>query len=334
MTAFAPLLQAFFTDRLITQRHASANTITAYRDTFKLLLSYVQAGTGKTPAALDISDLDAARIGEFLTHLEQVRGNAARTRNARLAAIHSLFSYAALRHPEHADTIARVLAIPSARVQRNLVTWLNDAEVTALLDACDQTTRTGRRDHAMFVLAIQTGLRVSELTGLTIGDLHTGAGPHVHCLGKGRKERATPLLPDTVAVMKTWITERAATTTTATDPLFATTTGRRLSRDAIEARLRHTTARASTSCPSLAGKDITAHTLRHTAAMRLLHAGVDTTVIALWLGHENVATTSIYIHADMTIKQNAIAKTAPPGTAASQAHYQPDDALLAFLDRL
>jgi site-specific recombinase XerD len=331
MTAFAPLLQAFFTDRLVTQRHASSNTIAAYRDTFKLLLTYVQGETGKTPATLDISDLDATRIGGFLTHLERERDNSARTRNARLAAIHSLFSYAALRHPEHANTIARVLAIPSARIQRNLVSWLTDTEVTALLGACDQTTRTGRRDHTLFALAIQTGLRVSELIGLTISDIHTGTGAHVHCVGKGRKERATPLLPDTVTGMNAWIIERAASST---DPLFATTTGRRLSRDAIEARIRVTTTRATQSCPSLAGKNITAHTLRHTAAMRLLHAGVDTTVIALWLGHENVTTTSIYIHADMTIKEQAIAKTTAPSTPGQPTRYLPDDALMTFLERL
>lgn len=330
MTAFAPLLQAFFTDRLITQRHATANTIAAYRDTFRLLLAYLHEHTGTAPAGLDIGDLDATRIGGFLSHLEHERGNSPRTRNARLAAIHSLFSYAALRHPEHADTIARVLAIPAARIQRNLVTWLTDAETTALLDACDQTTRTGRRDHAMFALAIQTGLRVSELTGLNLADIRTGTGAHVHCLGKGRKERATPLLPDTIAIMNAWITERA---TPGTEPLFAPTTGRRLSRDAVEARLRHTTAGAAKSCPSLTGKNVTVHTLRHTAAMRLLHAGVDATVIALWLGHENVATTSIYIHADMTIKEQAIAKTTPVGTSPSP-RYQPSDTLLAFLDRL
>jgi len=331
MTAFAPLLQAFFTDRLITQRHASANTIAAYRDTFRLLLAYLHEHTGTAPAGLDIGDLDAARIGGFLSHLEHERGNSPRTRNARLAAIHSLFSYAALRHPEHADTIARVLAIPAARIQRNLVTWLTDTEATALLDACDQATRTGRRDHAMFALAIQTGLRISELTGLTIADIHTGTGAHVHCVGKGRKERATPLLPDTIAIMNAWIAERDAPTIT--DPLFATTTGRRLSRDAVEARLRRTTTRAVACCPSLADKNVTAHTLRHSAAMRLLHAGVDATVIALWLGHENVTTTSIYIHADMTIKEQAIANTTPIGTSPSR-RYQPDDTLLPFLDGL
>lgn len=332
MTAFAPLLQAFFTDRLVTQRHASDNTIAAYRDTFKLLLSYIHDDTGKAPAALDISDLDATRIGGFLTYLERERGNSPRTRNARLAAIHSLFHYAALRHPEHADTIARVLAIPAARIQRNLVTWLTDTEVAALLNACNHDTQTGRRDFAMFVLAIQTGLRVSELIGLTIADIHTGTGAHVHCLGKGRKERATPLLPETTSVMTTWIAERAATTSS--DPLFATTTGRRLSRDAIEARLRHTTAQAAQTCPPLAVKKVTTHTLRHTAAMRLLHAGVDATVIALWLGHENVTTTSIYLHADMTIKQEAIARTAPPGQSSRPGRYRPDDAIMRFLEQL
>ncbi|GAA1821593.1 tyrosine-type recombinase/integrase [Agromyces neolithicus] len=330
MTSFAPLLQAFFTDRLATQRHASENTVAAYRDTFKLLLTYLQNDTDKTPDALDIGDLDATRIGGFLTYLERERGNSPRTRNARLAAIHSLFSYAALRHPEHADTIARVLAIPAARIHRNLVTWLTDTETAALLDTCDQDTRTGRRDYAMFVLAIQTGLRVSELIGLTIADVHTGTGAHVHCVGKGRKERATPLLPDTVAVMNAWITERADTSDA---PLFATSTGRRLSRDAIEARLRHVTTRAAQTCPALASKNVTAHTLRHTAAMRLLHAGVDATVIALWLGHENVTTTSIYIHADMTIKEQAIAKTTPPGQT-KPGRYRPDDTIMAFLERL
>jgi integrase/recombinase XerD len=184
MTSLGPLLQAFFTDRLMTQCQASPHTIAAYRDTFKLLLGYVQERSGKAPQALQIGDLDAACIGDFLAYLEQVRGNSPRTRNARLAAIHSLFSYAALRHPENADTIQRVLAIPTARIQRNLVTWLTETETTALLDACDQATRTGRRDHALFVLAIQTALRISELISLTIADLHTGPGPHVRCVAK------------------------------------------------------------------------------------------------------------------------------------------------------
>lgn len=330
MTSLAPLLQAFFTDRLMTQRQASPNTIAAYRDTFKLLLGYVHGQTGKTPSALEISDLDAGAVTGFLTHLETVRGNSVRTRNARLAAIHSLFSYAALGHPEHAAVIQRVLAIPTARTQRNVVTWLDHAEADAFLAACDQATRTGRRDHAMFALAIQTGLRISELIGLTVADIHTGAGAHVHCLGKGRKERRTPLLPATSSVLDGWIDEHGGP---ADAPLFTTATGRLLSRDAIERRIRVTVTTAAVSCPSLTGKQVTAHTMRHTAAMRLLHAGVDTTVIALWLGHEQITTTNIYLHADMTLKEHAIAKVTPPA-AATEGRYQPPDAVIAFLDAL
>lgn len=207
MTSLAPLLQAFFTDRLMTQRRASPNTIASYRDTFTLLLGYVCAQTGTKPSALEISDLDADTITGFLHHLEKIRGNSVRTRNARLAAIHSMFRYAALSHHENAEVIQRVLAIPTARMQRNIVTWLDSAEADALLGACDQSTRTGRRDHAMFTLAIQTGLRMSEIIGLTLADIHTGVGAHVHCLGKGRKERRTPLLPATVAIVNGWIAE-------------------------------------------------------------------------------------------------------------------------------
>ncbi|KQY56234.1 MULTISPECIES: tyrosine-type recombinase/integrase [unclassified Nocardioides] len=329
MTSLAPLLQAFFTDRLMTQRRASPHTIAAYRDTFRLLLEYTTAQTGTAPSALQISDLDAPCISGFLTHLQQVRGNTVRTRNARLAAIHSLFGYAALRHPEHAAVIQRVLAIPSARIERNLVNYLDHAEADALLQACDQTTRTGRRDHAMFALAIQTGLRISELIGLTVADIHLGTGPHVHCVGKGRKERRTPILAGTVAVMRPWLTERNGHPD---DPLFTTTAGRPLSRDAIERRIRLAATRAQAVCPSLAGKRVTAHTLRHSAAMRLLHAGVDTTVIALWLGHEQITTTNIYLHADMTIKENAIAKITPQSVTAGR--YQPSDPVLAFLANL
>ncbi|MBG0741703.1 tyrosine-type recombinase/integrase [Paeniglutamicibacter antarcticus] len=330
MTSLAPLLQAFFTDRLMTQRQASPNTIASYRDTFKLLLAYVQDQTGKTPSVLAISDLDAGTITGFLTYLETVRGNSIRTRNARLAAIHSLFTYAALRHPEHAAVIQRVLAIPTAKIQRNIVSWLEQGEADALLAACNQETRTGRRDHALFSLAIQTGLRVSELIGLNIADIHAGTGPHVHCLGKGLKERRTPLLPPVLVILGSWIKEHGGP---ADAPLFTTTTGHRLSRDAIEQRIRVTVTTAAPSCPTLKDKRVTAHTLRHTSAMKLLLAGVDTTVIALWLGHEQISTTNIYIHADMTLKEKAIAKVAPP-TATAAGRYQPSDSVMAFLEAL
>ncbi|WP_431710609.1 tyrosine-type recombinase/integrase [Glutamicibacter uratoxydans] len=330
MTALAPLLQSFFSDRLMTQKHASSNTISSYRDTFKLLLNFAREQTGKSPSQLDISDLDASVVTAFLIYLETTRGNSPRTSNSRLAAIHSLFSYAALHHPEHSADIQRVLAIPTARTNRSIVAWLDHAEAAALLESCDQNTRTGRRDYAMFTLTSQTGLRVSELIGLNVKDLHLDAGAHVHCEGKGRKERCTPLLPETVEVMKNWIEERAGI---AGDPLFTTHSGSRLSRDAVEQRLRVTSAKAALVCPSLKDKAVTPHVLRHTAAMRLLQAGVDSTVIALWLGHEQVSTTNVYIHADMTLKESAIAKVAPTGLA-KQARYQPTDTVMAFLESL
>jgi integrase/recombinase XerD len=329
MTALAPVLQAFFTDRLIAQRRASEHTIAGYRDTFRLLLGYAAARTGKKPSGLDIADLDAPLIAAFLDHLEHQRGNKVRTRNWRLAAIHSLFGYAALHHPEHAASIQRVLAIPVKRDERRLLTWLTEPEVDALLAAPDRGTWTGRRDHAMLVLAVQTGLRISELSALTRGDVNLGAGPHVHCMGKGRKERATPLTRQTVEVLRGWLSDHAAGPR---DPLFPNRTGGRLSRDAVEHRLaRHLTI-ARATCPSLRGKHVTMHTLRHTAAMRLLEAGTDVVVIALWLGHEQIATTQLYLHADMGQKERAIGRVTPPGTAPGR--YRPPDPLLAFLDGL
>jgi site-specific recombinase XerD len=329
VTALAPTLQAFFTDRLMSQRQASRHTIVAYRDTFRLLLGFTQQRTDITPSAIDIGDLDAPLVAAFLDHLENRRGNNVRTRNARLAAIHSLFAYAALRHPEHAASIQRVLAIPAKRFDRNLITYLTEAEIDALLAACDRSRWTGRRDHAMLLLAVQTGLRISELTGLSRADLVLGPGAHVHCVGKGGEQRRTPLLPATVAVLRVWLAERGGDQS---EPLFPTATGRALSRDAVEHRIAHYTTIAAEHCPSLTSKQITAHTLRHSAAMRLLLSGVDITVIALWLGHEQVATTQIYLHADMTQKERAIARTNP--TRSKPGRYQPPDPVLAFLEAL
>jgi len=329
MSALAPTLQAFFTVRLIRQRQASPRTIAAYRDTLRLLLVFAAATTRKAPSRLDIADLDAPLVGAFLEHLERDRGNGVRTRNARLAAIRSLFRYAALRHPEHADLIARVLAIPPKRFERDLVTFLTEPEVEALLDAPDRRGWTGRRDHALLLVAIQTGLRVSELVGLRCGDVHLGVGAHVSCRGKGRKERITPLTRSTVAVLRVWLSERAGGPT---DPLFPARTGGPLSRDAVERRLAAHVTGASATCPSLRTKRISPHTLRHTAAMRLLEAGVDTSVIALWLGHERVDTTQIYLHASLTIKERALDRTRPPD--ARPGRYRPPDGLLAFLDGL
>jgi site-specific recombinase XerD len=329
VTALAPTLQAFFTDRLGRQRHASPQTVAAYRDTWRLLLAFTAGRTGRQPSQLDFADIDAPLVGAFLDHLEQARGNSPRTRNARLAAIHSMFTYAALQHPEHAATIARVLAIPPKRFDKALVTWLTEPELAALLAAPDTATWAGRRDHAMITLAAQTGLRVSELTGLTLADVHLGTGPHVSCHGKGRKQRITPLARPTVAVLRAWLAERRGEPA---QPLFPNRTGGRLSRDAVEKRLAQHTAAAASQCPSLKTKNVTAHTLRHTAAMQLLHAGVDTTVIALWLGHEQAETTQIYLHADLAIKEKALARTAPPD--ARPRRYKPPDQLLAFLESL
>ncbi len=294
MTMLAPTLQAFFTDRLIRQRQASPHTITAYRNTWRLLIIFTAQRLGKAPGRLDIADLDASLIAAFLDHLEHHRNNSTRTRNARLAAIHSLFRFAALRHPEHAADIQRVLAIPSKRADQALVTYLTEPELDALLASPDRTTPTGRRDHALILLAAQTGLRASELTALTCADVHFGAGAHVSCHGKGRKDRITPLTTGTVAVLRVWTAERAGSSPSA--PLFPTRRGRPLSLDALERRIAHHTQQAAHTCPTLTTKKITPHVLRHTAAMRLLHAGVDTTVIALWLGHESVQTTQIYLN--------------------------------------
>lgn len=329
MTALAPTLQAFFTDRLIAQRHVSDHTVAAYRDTLRLLLAHTATTTGKPPSTVDLADLDAPLIAGFLDHLEHQRGNSVRTRNARLAAIHSLFRFAALMHPEHAASIARVLAIPPKKFDRALVAYLSEPEVDALLAACDQDTWTGRRDHTMLLLAVQTGLRVSELTGLTRADVHLGTGAHVLCHGKGRKDRITPLTTGTVTALRGWLPSRPDQSSA---PLFPTRTGHALSRDAVEHRLARYTTRAALTCPSLAGKTITAHMLRHTCAMRLLHAGVDTSVIALWLGHVSIDTTQIYLHADLQLKEQALARTRPPGGRTGR--YQPPDHLLAWLDTL
>jgi integrase/recombinase XerD len=329
VTLLAPTLQSFFTDRLARQRGASPNTVAAYRDTFRLLLRFATERVHRPPSELDIDDLDAPLVAEFLDHLEAERHNSVRTRNNRLAAIHSLFGYAALRHPEHAASIQRVLAIPAKRFDRNLVTFLSDDEVNALLGACDRGTWTGRRDHAMFVLAIQTGLRISELGNLTCGAVVLGTGANVHCVGKGRKERRTPLVPLTVAVLRAWLAEHQGAPQA---PLFPTITGKPLSRDAIEHRIALYVSRAGDTCPSIRTKKVTAHTLRHTAAMRLLHSGTDAAVIALWLGHEQVFTTNIYLHADMSQKERAIARTTPPTTKPGR--YRAPDTLLAFLEAL
>jgi len=329
MTTLAPTMQAFFTERMLSQRRASPNTVASYRDTFRLLLAFTQRRTGTAPSKLALEDLDAELVGAFLEHLEIDRHNSVRTRNTRLAAVHSLFAYAALRHPEHAAVIQRVLAIPAKRTDRKLVSFLTTDEVDALLAAPDHDTWVGRRDHALLLVAIQTGLRVSELTSLTCADVDLGVGAHVRCHGKGRKERVTPLTTQACGVLRVWLAERRGDPH---DPIFASRRGGPLSRDAVELLVTRHARTAMQRCPSIGTKTVSPHVLRHTCAMRLLAVGVDTSVIALWLGHEGVETTQIYLHADMAIKERALARTAPANTTSGR--YRPPDDLLAFLDAL
>ncbi len=329
MISLAPLLQAFFTERLMQQRRASPHTIAAYRDTFRLLLAFIQRRQRTAPSHVDLEDLDAPLVCAFLDYLEKERGNTTRTRNARLAAIRSFFRYAAMREPAASGLIQRVLAIPHKRHDRGTVSFLDRDEVDALLAAPDRSTWFGRRDHALLLLAVQTGLRVSELTQLRWDDVELGRGAHVRCTGKGRKERCTPLLPTTVAVLRQWM---RALRPRASGPLFPSRRGTALSRDAVEHLLAKYVAVAQRHQPRLRGRRLSPHALRHTNAMQLLHAGVDTSVIALWLGHESPETTQMYLHADLTLKERAIAKTAPPRAAAKR--YRPDDRLLAFLEGL
>lgn len=260
MSLLAPTVQAFFTERLITQRDSSPQTVAAYRDTLRLLLSFAHERTGKQPCQLDIDDLDAPLIGAFLTYLEQDRHNSARTRNARLAAIHSLYRYMALRHPEHLQTIGRVIAIPFKRHEHNTVNYLNLDEIKALLQAPDRTTWLGRRDHALLLTAIQTGVRVTELVTLHVCDVNLGTGAHLKILGKGRKRRTASLTRETVAVLRQWLKERAGKPE---EPLFPTRQGQPLTRSGVGQLLAKHAATAAISCPSLKTKDVSPHALRH-----------------------------------------------------------------------
>lgn len=329
MTALAPTLQRFFTERLIGQRRASPNTVTAYRDTFRLLFNYVTETSGKLPAQLDFNDLDAATIGGFLTHLERDRGCSISTRNARLAAVRSMFGFAAYHHPEHAELIARVLAIPAKRGDRALVSFLTREEIDALLAAPDRSSWTGRRDHALLVLAIQTGLRASELVGLRLADVVPGRGAHLRVHGKGRKERVTPLTSQSAGILRAWLDERGGNPQSV---VFPGPSGKTLGRDAVRKLVLKHARTAADRCRTLAGRQVGVHTLRHSCAMNLLQSGVDLATIALWLGHEDLRTVQHYLHADLALKERALERTTPPNTEPGR--YQPPDSLLAFLTAL
>jgi site-specific recombinase XerD len=331
MTAaeFPALLQAFFTDRLQRQRQASQHTVLAYRNTFRMLLRFASARLGRTPSRLTVADLDAAFLGDFLDHLERERKNSARSRNARLAALHAFFRYVALTEPAHALHCQRVLAIPSKRFERGVVEFLDDQQIEALLGTPSPITWLGRRDRALLLVAIQTGLRVSELIGLERQHVLLGTGAHVRCLGKGRKLRCTPLRREVIAVLDAWLPELPLAPHT---PVFPSSRGGAISPDAVERLVTKHSAAAKAHCPSLADKRVTPHTLRHTAAMQLLQRGVDRSVIALWLGHESIETTQIYLHADLALKEKALAHTSPSGLAPGR--FRPADQLLNFLEAL
>lgn len=328
-TAFPVLLERFFTERLVQQKRASVHTLASYRDTFCLLLRYAAQRRHKPPSKLALEDLDAALIGEFLDHLQQTRGTSARSRNVRLAAIHSFFHYAALQTPCHSGLIEQVLAIPAQRYERGPVTYLTRPETEALLGAPDLSTWLGRRDRTLLVVALQTGLRVSELTGLRWQNVALNTGAHLRCEGKGRKIRCTPLRQDAIAALRAWQREQPHEPLA---PVFPTARGTPLSRDGVAYLLGKHLAIAREHCPSLNGKRVSPHVLRHSAAMALLHSGVDCAVIALWLGHESMETTRIYLHASLEIKQQALDKTTP--TSGSPGRYRPDDVLITFLKNL
>jgi site-specific recombinase XerD len=326
---FPSLLQRFFTDRLIGQLGASSHTVASYRDTFRLLLHFATEHIKRAPFELCLEDIDTSFLGKFLEHLERQRQNSIRTRNNRLSALHAFFRYVSLSEPAFALHCQRVLAIPAKRYDRGPVEFLTEEETAALVTAPNLETWIGRRDHALLLLAIQTGLRNSEITSLCRHDVELGTGAHVRCLGKGRKMRCTPLRPDVLAVLKEWLSGQDGDPG---DPLFPSSRGGRLSADALQRLVAKYVAIAGRTCPSLAGKSITPHSLRHSAAMDLLRRGVDLSVIALWLGHESIETTQIYLHADMGLKEQALAHSTSNGSVPGR--YRPSDPLLSFLENL
>lgn len=328
-TNLGTLLEVFFRKRLIAQRRVSAHTISSYRDTFRLLLNFARKRLARAPTQLTIEDVTVPLLCDFLDDLEAGRKNTARTRNLRLTAIRSFFRFVALEVPEHGGLVQRILAMPNKRCQRPLIDFLARPEIEGLLAAVNRTTWIGRRDYAFLLVAMQTGLRLSELTALQRSDVTLGPGAHVHCVGKGRKERATPLTKPAGRVLSAWMKEPRKLDSTF---LFPSLSGGRLSADAVQDLVSKHVATASLQCPSLTRKRVTPHVLRHTAAMELLHAGVDRSMIALWLGHESVETTQIYLDANLALKEEILAKTKPIN--GKPGRYRPDDRLLSFLSSL
>jgi integrase/recombinase XerD len=328
-SSFSALLQAFFTERLIGQRNVSPHTIANYRDTFRLLISFAERCLKKPPTKLSLDDLDAPFIVRFLNSLEKERSNTPQTRNCRLAGIHSFFTYVALQEPVAGGVAQRVLAIQGKRCAKNTVDYLTRVEMAALLDAPDQTTWSGRRDRTLLLLAVETGLRVSELIGLRWQDVGFGTGAHVNCTGKGRKARCIPLRKETEAAMRSWQREQNGQPAGA---VFPNARGQTFSRDGVAYLLSKHANTASTCCPSLKNKRVSPHVLRHSTAMNLLQHGVDCAVIALWLGHESMETTQVYLHANLELKEQALAKT--EAFKGQTCRYHPPDQLRTFLESL
>lgn len=327
--AFPALLQDFFQRRLVAERGASVHTIASYRDTFELLLRYAERRTGQTPSALTLEDFDAPMILDFLDHLELERGNTPRTRNLRLTAIRSFLRYASIRDPTSLAVAQRVLAIPTKRFDRPALGYLSRQEVEALLDAPDRSTWSGQRDAVLFAVLYNTGARVSEITGLRVADVLLDRASALCLHGKGRKERVVPLWKSTVANLRSWMPHIDRSPEA---PVFPNRAGKRLSRSGVEHRLRVALRKAAEQCLSLATRRISPHTLRHTTAMHLLQSGVDITVIALWLGHEDTATTHLYVEADLAMKEAALKCVEDP--APKSVSFKAPDRLLAFLEAI
>jgi site-specific recombinase XerD len=327
--SLASALQRFFTERLLGQLGASPHTVASYRDAFRLLLRFLSERLNRAPSEMRLEELDAPTLQKFLEHLESQRQNSIRTRNTRLSALRAFFRFVSLSEPALALHCQRVLAMPAKRYERGPVEFLDEQEAIALVATPDLRTWVGRRDRALLLTAIQTGLRNSELTSLRCEDVQLGMGAHVRCMGKGRKMRCTPLRPDVSSVLKEWISEQAGKPG---EPVFPSSRGGRLSADAFQRLVLKYVSRAVHTCPSLREKSVTPHTLRHAAAMCLLRHGVDLSIIALWLGHESVETTQIYLHADMKLKEQALARTKASG--AKPQRYRPPDPLLAYLESL
>jgi len=325
----ATLLRAFFLERLVAQRNASPQTVAAYRDSFRLLLEFAHQHIAKAPERLELNDVDAPLVLAFLDHLERDRHNTIRSRNARFAAIRSFMHFAAFKDPTTLPSIQRVLAIPMKRFDKPLLGFLSKGEIQAILDAPPPDRWTGQRDRIMFATLYNTGARVSELTGLRVADVVLDGSACVHLHGKGRKDRSVPLWRTTTTQLRHWLPRIDSRPDR---PLFPSAAGRRLTRPAVTARLRLAVQRAATQCPSLTNRHVSPHCVRHSTAMHMLQAGVDITVIALWLGHENPSTTHLYVEADLAMKERALQAVQSP--RIKETRYRPTDRLLAFLQGL